>query len=205
MNFLILTIFFSSSNLTLGLNSSYEPFIGYEFGSFIPYISLSFSHISGTYTDYYYQYNGYIDVIIEDSDTINWNIGLLNTSLGLKYIFNYNNTSPFLNVSVGMPIPLFINLEASDESLQEQFDSLIAGMYEDPELTFNICAGVGLQTSLTKNFSIAGELDYSIMLGGLTIKDKREETDTLYFEEEKSHMKYRYGKMSGAIWLIWNF
>jgi hypothetical protein len=43
------------------------------------------------------------------------------------------------------------------------------------------------------------------MLGGLTIKDKREETDTLYFEEEKSHMKYRYGKMSGAIWLIWNF
>jgi len=90
MNFLIVIIFYSSSNLTLGLSSSYEPFIGYKFGSFIPYISLSFSHISGTYTDYYYQNNGYIDVIIEDADTINWNIGLLNTNLGLKYIFNSN-------------------------------------------------------------------------------------------------------------------
>jgi len=212
MNLLmILAIISTSQNhgINLGIGSTGEASVGYQKGIFSPYLTMAFTSVSGTYTYFFQSYN---DVLPEpykekiDGDTISWKIGLISPKLGTRISLNNKSTKPFVNLSVNMPIPIFISLKADDSTDQAQFDSIKTRLYEKPEPTITLSAGIGIEKFLGERFSIAAEINYNYLFGGMWLQDRYEEnSNQTYWEKEQSHIKYQIGRTSTAIWLNYYF
>ena len=212
MNLLIILLIISmtqANGMNLGIGSSGEACLGYRKGPFLPYLSLSFTSVSGTYT---YLFKSYNEILPEpykekiEGDTLKVNIGLLTTRLGTKLFLPLKTVKPFINLSAALPLPLFINIKDDDESEQQEWDSLKARLYEKPEPTITIVAGIGLEKFISERFSIAGELNYNYTLGGIWLQDRYYENQAMtYWEKEERHVNYKIGKTSTALWLNYYF
>jgi hypothetical protein len=197
------------SGLNLGVGTAGEASLGYRKGPFLPYLSLSFMSVSGTYT---YLFKSYNDNLPEpykeriDGDTIKVNIGLLTNRLGTKIFFQGKQVKPFINISAALPFPLYVSIKDDDESEQQEWDSLKARIYEKPEPTITLSAGFGLEKFIGERFSIAGELNYNYTFGGMWLQDRYfENQDMTYWEKEERQVDYKIGRTSTAIWLNYYF
>ncbi len=212
MNIFILCLLINTapvSGLTIGINSTGEACLGFRKDPFLPFLSLSFMSVSGTYT---YLFKSYNDNLPEpykeriDGDTIQVNIGLLTNRLGTKIFFQGKQVNPFINISAALPFPLYISIKDDDEEEQQEWDSLKARIYEKPEPTITLSAGFGLEKFISEHFSIAGELNYNYTFGGMWLQDRYfENQDMTYWEKEERHVNYKIGRTSTAIWLNYYF
>lgn len=210
MSYLVLFLLINITpveGVTIGINSSGEVWIGYRKSVLLPYLSLSFTDLKGTYT---YLFQSHNDILPEpyqeksDGDTIKVNIGLLTARLGTKLFFPLQPVNPFFNVSAGLPLPLYIQIKDNDESEQAEWDSLKARLYEKSEPTIIVSVGIGLEKFIGERFSISGEINYNYNFGGLWLQSRYLENPT-YWEKEERRVNYKIGKTGTAITLNYYF
>ncbi|MBN2379229.1 hypothetical protein JXM67_05450 [candidate division WOR-3 bacterium] len=205
INTFLLSVSTIFAGLTLGMGSSAEPYVGYRLGVFEPYFSLGFLNTSGSYTSYYYTFNdnlpeGYKEEV--EVDTLSWKVCFINPSLGTRIVFGSGFAKPYLRVSAGTPIPLYLKIEDDDDTDQEQLDSLKARMFENPEPLITVKSGLGFEVSLLDRISISGEMNYSYMFGSALVSShERESEDGSYREENESHVDFNLGRTGGELWL----